>query len=147
VKTVKNQKVSNANANVTYLETFALPEFPIQKWVMLTVVRNGNRINIYYNDKLVFSKNTTYIPSILDGAGRFSESQIKGQAKFLNTVVKAVSASDVHADFVQMADTRGEPLEKLFATMNINLCPSGDCFSGPSIRPANPLIAWSSDVM
>jgi hypothetical protein len=60
---------------------------------------------------------------------------------------KTASQSDVNADYLKMADTRGEPFEKLFQEINIKLCPSGECFQGPQIRPANPLIQWSSDVM
>jgi hypothetical protein len=147
IQTQSIQKVSNVNTLKTYLETFTLPEFPIQKWVMLTVVRNGNRINIFYNNRLIFSKNTRYVPFILPGGGNFSVPQIRGTAKYLKTKDSITSQSEVNTDYSQIADTRGEPVEKLFEKMNITLCPSGTCFSGPQIRPANPLIEWSSDVM
>ncbi len=147
---VNTQKVILSSGNRTvqnYLETFTLPEFPIQKWVMLTVVRNGNRISIYYNDRMVFSKSTTYVPFIKDATSYFSDSNVKGTAKYFMNVNQSKTSADVAADFKTMADTTGRPLEKLFQTMNISLCPSGECFRGPQIRPANPLIQWSSDVM
>jgi hypothetical protein len=143
---IQTMKIEGSNSK-TYRETYSLPEFPIQKWVMLTVVRNGNRIDIYYNNKLVFSKNTTYIPNILEGAANFSSSGVNGEAKYLMTSDKVYSPGQVNADYTQMTDTKGAPLEKLFSKINVTLCPSGECFSGPTIRPANPLIQWNSDVM
>ena len=147
IRTQSVQKVSNTNTVKTYLETFALPEFPIQKWVMLTISRSGNRINIYYNNRLVFSKNTRNIPALLSGAGNLSVPQIRGTAKYLRTKDSVTNQSEVNADYIQTADTRGEPIEKLFQQINITLCPSGTCFEGPQIRPSNPLLNWNSDVM
>lgn len=147
IQTQSIQKVSNANAVKTYLETFALPEFPIQKWVMLTVTRSGNRISIFYNNRLVFSKNTRNVPNILPGSGNFSSPQIRGTVKYLMSKDTAATQTDVSSDYSKMADTRGEPLEPIFQKINTTLCPSGECFQGPQIRPANPLIQWTSDVM
>lgn len=147
IQTQSVRTVSNTKSVKTYLETYALPEFPIQKWVMLTVSRSGNRINIYYNNRLVFSKNTRNVPNILPGSGNFSAPQIRGTAKFLMSKDSNSSQMDVSSDYAKMADTRGEPLEPMFQKINITLCPSGECFQGPQIRPANPLIQWSSDVM
>ncbi len=147
IRTQSIQKVSNTNTVKTYLETYALPEFPIQKWVMLTVSRSGNRITIYYNNRLVFSKNTRNVPALLSGAGNFSTPQVRGKAMYLRSKDSITSQSEVNTDYLQMADTRGEPVEKLFQKINVTLCPSGTCFEGPQIRPANPLISWTSDVM
>lgn len=147
IQTQKKDTSTAGGAVKNYLETHALPEFPLQKWIMLTVARNGNRINIYFNDRLVFSKNTTYIPNILAGAGNYSSAVIRGQAKYVFATDRTLNLVDVRSDYLKMADPRGEPLDKLFQKINITLCPSGNCFSGPEIRPANPLLEWSSDVM
>lgn len=143
---VQTQK-NTASGNVQYLETFALDAFPLQKWVMVTVVRNGNRISVYYNDRLVLSKNTTYVPNFVSGSGTFADAMIRGQAKYLQTYSGEVSLADVATDYKIMADTRGEPINKFYSKLSINLCPSGDCFRGPQIKPTNPLMAWNSDVM
>lgn len=147
IQTQKKDTATQQGAVKNYLETHALPEFPLQKWIMLTVSRNGNRINIFYNDRLVFSKNTTYIPNILPGTANFSSAVIRGQAKFVAAANKSYNQIDVRSDYLKMADPRGEPLDKLFQKINITLCPSGNCFTGPEIRPANPLLQWTSDVM
>lgn len=130
-----------------YYETFPIPEFPIQKWTMLTVVRNGSRITLYYNDRIVFSKTTTYIPIILAGASKFSEPGVIGQAKLLFTSTNAHTPKDIRSDYARTADPSGKPVEPIFSKLNITFCPSGDCFRGPQIRPANPLIEWKTDVM
>lgn len=148
--TVKTRKIilaGGAKQTQDYLETFSLPEFPMQKWVMLTVVRSGNRISIYYNDRMVFSKTTTNVPNIVDGTSYFSDSNVKGTAKYFMNTSQMITSEQVNADFNKMADTTGRPLDKLFQKLNISLCPSGECFRGPQIRPANPLIQWNSDVM
>lgn len=140
---VKNQQ--NNNEQVTYLETFPIPPFPIQKWVMLSVVRRGSDFDIYYNNKLVSSIKTTNVPNFTASAATFAESGVKGVAKYVHTINKASTPDEVASDYGRNTDTNGEPTPLFFANLNINLCPSGNCFTGPEIRPANPLVDWTSD--
>lgn len=144
---VKTTKRTTPTTLTYYFETFPVPEFPLQKWIMVTVVRSGNRINLYYNNKLVFSKNTTNVPAISGGVNTFADQSIKGKAKYIFSSSNAHTPADVSSDFARMADPTGEPTDSIFQKLNFTFCPSGDCFTGPRIRPANPLVEWKSDVM
>lgn len=139
----KNQQ--NQNQQVNYLETFPLPPLPLQKWVMVTIVRRGSDFDFYYNNTLVSSIKTTNVPYFTATSATFAEKGIKGIAKYVHTINKGSSAADVAADHARNADTNGEPTPLLFSNLTVDLCPSGNCFKGPEIRPANPLVDWTTD--
>jgi hypothetical protein len=144
IQTTRN----TGTANTTYLETFALPPFPLQKWVMLTLVRRGNTFDVYYNDTLVASHRTLYAPNLLATTGTFADGSVRGQTKYLMAKDKSQSASDVRGDYLRLADPKGEPYEPMFPALNLPMfCPSGECFRGPQVRPANPLVDWRTNYM
>jgi hypothetical protein len=144
IQTTRN----TGSSNTTYLETFALPPFPIQKWVMLTLVRRGNSFDVYYNDTLVASHRTLYAPNLISTAGTFADGSVRGQAKYLMAKNASQSASDVNSEYLRLANSKGEPYEPMFPALNLPMfCPSGDCFQGPQVRPANPLVDWRTNYM
>jgi hypothetical protein len=144
IQTTRNTGASNT----TYLETFALPPFPIQKWIMLSLVRRGNSFDVYYNDTLVASHRTLYAPNLLSTSGSFADGSVRGQTKYLMAKNTSQSASDVNSDYMRLANPKGEPYEPMFPALNLPMfCPSGDCFQGPQVRPANPLVDWRTNYM
>jgi hypothetical protein len=146
IRTTAIQKnAQNQNQQVTFLETFPIPPFPLQKWVMLSVVRRGSDFDIYYNDKMVSSIKTTNVPYFSATSATFADKGVKGVAKYVHTLNKSYTPDEVDADFNRNTDTNGEPTAFLFTNLDVKLCPSGNCFSGPQIKPANPLVDWTSD--
>ena len=142
---------SAAGAGPTqYIETFALPAFPLQKWVMLTLVREGSRFDVYYNDVLQASIRTTYVPAISSVNGSFGSPLLRGTVKYPLVAARAFTGYEIAADYKAHADTRGEPLSPFFSrgsgggTFSFSLCPSGTCFRGPTMKPANPLLEWTT---
>ena len=143
IQTTRN----TGTTNTTYLETFALPPFPLQKWVMLTLVRRGNSFDVYYNDTLVATHKTMYAPNLISTSGTFADGSVRGQTKYLMAKNSSQSASDVNSDYLRLAKPNGEPYDPMFPTLNLAFCPSGDCFRGPQVRPANPLVDWRTNYM
>lgn len=144
IQTTRN----TGTTNTTYLETFSLPPFPLQKWVMLTLVRRGNSFDVYYNDTLVATHRTLYAPNLIATAGTFADESVRGQTKYLMAKNEPQSASDVSSDYLRLANPKGEPYEPMFPALNLPMfCPSGDCFRGPQVRPANPLVDWRTNYM
>lgn len=142
------QTTQNTGTNNTvYLETFSLPPFPVQKWTMLTIVRNGNKFDTYYNDTLVASHKTTYTPYFTSTSGSFGDAGLRGEVKYAQSKSSASLSTDVVKDYLTLADSRGEPKSPLFESISLSFCPSGDCFRGPQVRPANPLIDWRTNYM
>jgi hypothetical protein len=74
-----------------------------------------------------------------------SDGTFTGRASYLLSATTPLTASQVASDFKSNTDTLGQPYDSLFPSLNINLCPSGNCFTGPSVRPSNPLVVWKSD--
>jgi len=128
-----------------YIETFALPPFPQQKWVMLTLSHEGSKYDVYYNGHLAASVKTTNVPKPTAIKLALSNGTFTGRASYLLSKTSAMTASEVASDYANNTNTLGEPYDSLFPSLNLNLCPSGNCFSGPSVRPSNPLVVWKSD--
>jgi hypothetical protein len=150
-----------------YMETFRLPELTIQQWTMITVSREGRRFDIYYNDRLVLSQKTMYMPvkeytkTNLKGVTSGAKS-LGGELCLVTLYAYRVNSLAVAGQYKSLSDTRGTPLVKtgqsqdalglvpshsasVFDTLTTNLpsvrlCPEGGCFGGgPTIRPASPL--------
>lgn len=143
IQTTKN----TTTGNTVYLETFPIPPLPLQKWVMITISREGHRFDIYYNDQLQASIKTTNVPYLTATNATLANRNIRGVAKYPKAEASFSTPQDVSADFSSLTDTRGEPLDSLLPVSLPSLCPSGDCFSGPKVKPANPLVDWKTDYM
>ena len=150
-----------------YIETFRLPELTIQQWTMITVSREGRRFDIYYNDRLVLSQKTMYMPvkeytkTNLKGVTSGAKS-LGGELCIVTLYAYRVNSMTVAGQYRSLSDTRGTPLiaakerqdalglvpshsasimDTLTSTLpSVRLCPEGGCFGGgPTIRPATPL--------
>jgi hypothetical protein len=103
-----------SSSSQKYIETLMLPEIPLQKWTYITVAREGRRFDVYYNNTIVLSKKTMYIP-IADTmnaspAGITSGSPgLSGQIAVANLYNYRLSSKDVAAKYTQYADSRGRP--------------------------------------
>jgi len=161
-------------ASAYHIETITLPTIPLQKWTFVTVAREGRRFDIYYNDALVISKKTLYMPvtdvSALGSGISFGSAGLFGNLAVANVYNYRLSSKDVSAKYNQYANTRGAPylnsvsslstlsdaggiipeyssnvFSGLFGYMpSISLCPSGGCFSPPVIQAASPMYQWSA---
>ncbi len=158
---------------IIYIETIALPPIPFQKWTMITIARDGRRFDIYFNDRIVASQKTMYMPvsdaTYTGFTGIMSGSKsISGSLVLANVYNYRMSSSDVAAKYGELADTRGTPyvgttastmslsdaagmlpsyassLTESIRLPSINLCPPGGCVNAPVVRPANPLYEWTT---
>ena len=154
-----------------YMETMILPPIPLQKWSMVTVAREGRRFDVYYNDRIVLSQKTMYMPTNTSIASNFrglisGSPGLSGQLALIQVFSKRYSSADVVGLYKSTSDTRGRPYvttlkEDVAGLMptaspnapsidlssmipSINLCPPGGCFNSPVIRPASPLYDWTS---
>ena len=160
---------NNTTLSQKYIETMVLPPSPYQKWVMITIAREGRRFDIYYNDSLVLSQKTMNMPisKTMDTNGKGLTSGSDGlmglfsSIKMYNT---RQSAIDVDKSYKTLADTRGKPYslsslsnsptqDESIGIIPTNSMPSfptlswcifGKCKDEPVVQPANPLYTWSS---
>lgn len=149
-----------------YIETFVLPPIPFQKWFMMTINKVGRRFDIYYNDTLVLSKQTSTVlyHNATSNAITVGDKNkyISGSSAYFTLYNSAQSAIDISKQYHSFVNTRGSPvfdqnpptlgltnvsldrLPSLIGNINVpSICPSGDCITSPSNPPASPLYEWS----
>jgi hypothetical protein len=164
--------VQTQNSVNTFIESLVLPPLDVQKWVYVTVSREGRRLDIFYNNVLVLSKSTQYpfYPMGPLSVTTSGSSGLDGQLVIANVYNYRLSSKDVSDKYAQYADTRGQPymndpdnpmslsniggiIPSYTSTMfggltsyipTINVCPPEGCIATPSIQPANPMYQWST---
>jgi hypothetical protein len=114
VKTEMMESSGVAPRHNYYIETIQLPPTPIQKWVMITIARDGRQFDIYYNDALVKSQKTMFMPisnsTQTNLSGILSGSKgLVGQMANITVHPKRLTVLDVEKDYISLADTRGSP--------------------------------------
>ena len=152
------------NSSYLFLETFVLPPFPFNKWIMITINRSGRRYDIYYNDTLVLSKFSSSIlyPNNLTQAINVGNEMIDGSCGFFNIYSYILSATNIKSQYENYVTTRGSPLFDInpptssFGKISLDriggnglpqlpsLCGGSDCISSPTTSPAKPYLEWSS---
>jgi hypothetical protein len=172
---IKTERIPRGSAAKNFMETFALPPIPFQKWIMITVARDGRRYDIYYNDSLVLSKKTTYMPISMavftDMRGVTSGStKLTGQLALATIANYRYTSQKTNATYRASVDTRGHPYinsminpvsgmvsegasqpaaeaGNIFTSIAnaLRICPPEGCLNVPTVRPATPLYDWSSN--
>ena len=146
-------KIKTAKStNTYYMEAVELPAIPMQKWVMITIVKEGRRIDVYYGEKLAASKLLSYIPVASEGATEWKagNNNWRGKIGYFVGVEKVQSSEDVRKDVESMLNTRGEPLGydplKTEFTFSLPDCLFGNCNKFPQVKPMNPFAVYVSSV-
>jgi len=164
---------ANSSSSYLYIETFVLPPIPFQKWIMITINREGRRFNIYYNDVLILSKMTSaaiYNSSISKDI-KVGSTKINGSCGMFSLYSSAQTAGDISKQYRSLVSTRNSPIFDtvpptidwktlsvetlpLDSVPSINaslpsvsasfLCVGSDCIKSPSAPPSKPYYEWST---
>jgi hypothetical protein len=164
---------ANASSSYLYMETFVLPPIPFQKWIMITINREGRRFDIYYNDVLILSKMTSapiYNSSISKDIV-VGSTKMNGSCGMFSLYSTSQSAGDISKQYRSLISTRDSPLFDtipptidwktlsvetipLDSVPSINaslpsvsasfLCVGSDCIKPPSAPPSKPYYEWST---
>lgn len=172
VKTMPTQ-VSSGRENLYTIETIRLPNLDMQKWTYITIVRDGRLIDVFYNDTLILSKKLTHPIAPINSLDTTNSGSpgLDGRIININMYDYRLSTRDVAVKYKEYSDTRGNPFfndssnpmslsslggivpgyaNTMFSGLttyipSISLCPSGNCITSPTIKPANPLTQWSTN--
>jgi hypothetical protein len=135
-----------------YMEPITLPAIPLQRWTVVTIVKEGRRFDIYYGTLLVASKLCNNVPvSPFPGSSwAAGAAGWKGQIGLFNVSQKASTKRDVVADVESMVNTRGIPyyLDRMNFDFSVNMptCMLGNCNMMPAVKPVNPFAIYASNV-
>lgn len=157
------------NSYYLYTEVFALPPIPLQKWTMVTIVREGRRFHVYYNNGVVLSQQTKYPISrtMTDSTILCGNTALNGKATLFTLTPSSQSGSQIASSYSKITDTRGVPyvntgpipyvntqpisdemigsIPGMIQIPSTNFCTSGSCIQQPIMRPAQPWLEWNSN--
>jgi hypothetical protein len=139
-----------------FMESISLPAIPLQKWTIVTIVKEGRRFDVYYGGKLQTSKLTDYVPIPPDSVLNWSAvpngaTGWNGEIGFFMGYNKAYYSDDVLNDMQSLLNTRGIPFYVENPPLSVSLpqgCLFGNCQALPSVGPPpkSPFTTWSSTV-
>ena len=153
-------KIRTASDNTQhYMESIPLPAIPLQKWTIVTIVKEGRRFDIYFGEKLVTSKlcdHIPYPPGPMD-SWYVGNPRWNGIIGFFAGTTKAQSSADVAADVQALVNTKGVPfyLDKIDLTPDLSVfnnlftlpkCLLGGCNALPAVKPTNPFSRYVTNV-
>lgn len=167
--TVKTK--SSTEQNSLTVETFVLPPIPFQKWIMITINRDGRRFDIYYNDTLVLSKlaSSSLYTGVLNRDIIVGNEKLNGSYGFFTLYPTLQSAVTITKQYKSFISTRESPLfDRAPPTVNwknlsvgtisldslssptislpssLGLCVGSDCINSATTPPAKPFYEWKS---
>jgi len=95
-----------------FVETIPLPAIPIQKWILISVVKDGRQINVYYNNSLVSSSKMLNMISNVNMSGTVAvagNGGLTGMIGLVRMLSNKMLLNDVNTYYSESTDTRGAP--------------------------------------
>lgn len=131
---IRTNTENTKEEKVSQIETIPLPPLSQQKWTMITISREGRRIDVYYNNEMVSSSKTTNMICVSNVNGSpvmIGDSGLSGQIGVLSFFLNRFSIQDVSTAYARNTDTRGSPLQIATDkdTFTQSFSPGADTFS------------------
>ena len=130
-----------------------IPNFPLQRWTAVVIVKNGRKFNIYLNGTLAVSHTCTAMPDFDDTQPlRVGDKRLGGKISLISLAPYAMKTNEVRELIKGSVDTSGKPympftMMSVFQPLMPSLpnigpwCPGGNCTKP---KRAGPLEQWSS---
>ena len=140
------------DTTAAYMESVELPAIPLQKWTVVTIVKEGRRIDVFYGQKTVASTLLSYLPVPAKTANNWSSgnNKWKGKIGLFNFYNSAYTSDDVNKDVSTLVNTRGIPYIESQPTFSFAVpeipCMFGNCNKLPTVKPLNPFAVYTSSV-
>lgn len=132
-------------------EIISVPNFPAQKWIALTILRDGRRFDVLYNNKVVASKRLQYMPVYRSSSLTFGGPTVYGTFSQGRVFNYRMSLSDVRAELARTSNTRfassTAPTPEgtgFVSPFDIFRCPGGVFCGKDTPPPKSPLQMWET---
>lgn len=152
-KTVARIRVSTSTSPSSRFETIELPELPLQKWTMLSILRDGRRFDVMYDDKIVTSHRLQFYPLMPSNSMKLGSTGLLGTAIHFLVANTRLTPLEVTKEYTKLADTNGAPVTErslpFFGKLE-NIKALGDSIPGLDIAPlvtappGNNMKAWKT---
>ncbi len=142
--------VNLVNNNTDSYNVLPLDDFPVQKWVYVTVNREGRRFTVYYNGVVAGSKVFDEYYARQPEAVKIGGPAYIGRFVYPNLNQTVMREADIEAHIRATADSKGQPIEKqdfiemLFSGGGI-FCSGGDCVKPTYQAPSGHRFSTSFD--
>ena len=108
--TVARIRIATSNTANNKYETIELPQLPLQKWTLLSILRDGRRFDVMYDDKIVISHRLQFYPLIPSNSMKLGNSGLIGRAVHFLVADARLTPAAVIGEYKKLADTNGAPI-------------------------------------
>jgi hypothetical protein len=143
----KTRLVIHTQGGLKDPEEIPVPMFPEQKWVHLSIVREGRRFTVAYNGQHVASQRTQFFPVVNSSQLVIGDPKLRGEFALPMIAPTPMRLEEIQRELAETSNTRHEPYKPLnFGGLVSNLgCPNGIfCFSTSQPPTGNPLKTWQT---
>lgn len=131
--------------------TIPLPPLTQQKWIFISILRDGRRFDVMYDDKIVASHRIDVYPLSIANPLVIGDKALLGQAIHMFTKSSRATPNQISALRASYSDMTGQPPVKFplpflpipFGNVQTACIPGIPC-NPVSAPPSNALKAWSS---
>jgi hypothetical protein len=139
----------NTATGKTVAEQITLPTIPLQKWICFTLLRDGRRFDIMYNDKVVASKRLAHMPAYMTSELRMGSPGAVGVYNMGRLFNYRLSFADIKSELTRTSDSRHKPVNagtgvEMGSIFDIFRCPGGIFCGSSTPAPKNPLEVWET---
>lgn len=129
-------------------EIINLPDLPLQKWIFISVLRDGRRFDIMYNDSVVASHRLTHYPAIVPSSFQVGNSNIVGSVIHIMLSPERIIPTEIITIWSGLVDTNGAPMQSILSALfpgKSDIDISMPAITTPvSAPPSNTMKAWLS---
>jgi hypothetical protein len=143
-------KVQTNDGGKLQYEIIDLPSIPKQKWMFITILRDGRRFDILYNNQIVASQILEFYPVVISSPLSVGNKGLSGSVIHIMINGKRLTPNEVERERVSRIDTNGTVLEAdtiAISLPGLNLfakCPSGLPCDPITKPPNNNLLQWKT---
>jgi hypothetical protein len=99
----------NTVTRETVDERIEIPAIPMQKWILLSILRDGRRFDVMYDDKIVTSHRLQYYPLTPSNSLKLGNERLLGKAVHLLVADQRLTPELVIQEYKRLSDTSGAP--------------------------------------
>jgi len=145
-------KIKTIETGSNNIETIEIPNFPLQRWTSVAIVKTGRRYNIYLNGKLSVSYTCRKMPdNDITSSLSVGDSRLSGKIGLISISANSLNPSEIREIISDSADSSGKPylpvsINSIFKDFIPSLpprfwCPGGNC----NTDVPSPLDQWRSN--
>lgn len=127
-----------------------LPSLPRQKWVCISILRDGRRFDIMYDNKIVASQRLEYYPVIISNPLQIGNEKLAGSAIHVIISDRRLTPTEVERERLKYVDTNNmiiesNPIDMSFPNISLfGQCPPGLPCDPITKPPRDNLLQWKT---